>query len=238
MVIGYDKVDVNHQQLMALPFEEACGLSSFDRARANRELKLNGPPTWTSILTGCGVISFNSATASEYLDCSAVNTVDLNFTSEDYTLVGWIYPCHTATSQMIMGRYAVDVDGWELYLYETPPNYYLQLRHHHASLFPLPARTGAYSNGWANDIWQLFGVTRRGGTSLHYRNGLSIEVTSSAGGLNNPDTCNRDLVIGTRHTKNADWFNGMMWNLRIWPWVLSPADMRFIFETERQRFGV
>jgi len=229
---GYDK-GINGQLLFALPFYEATGVITQDVAKPHHPVDLHGFPSWAAVASGLGVLDFNGA--SDYLDSPAADTVDLDFITGDYSIVVWTNHQWTAQSQIIIGRYGVDLDGWELYFFDTPLNY-LQLRHHHASL--APDRTGCFSVGWSNDAWHLVGISRSGAYPLHYRNGMGVEVTYDVGGLSDPDSCNRDLVIGARYTKNADWYKGMQWNPRVWSRCLQPWEHRAIFDAEREIFGL
>lgn len=249
--IGFDKRSIYRNLLLDLPFSEASGILTQDVAKPHHEyVDLNGPPTWVTEASGVGVLDFDSATTSEYLDCPVADTVDLNFTSEDYSIVVWVK--HGAVGVMnpkiVVGRYYIDNGvqannvGWEVYLETNGPDY-LELRHHHGSLGPWPdPRTGCFSTGWAPGTWNLLAITRSGRYPQHYRDGVPLVMSYSVGGLNDPDTvpllANRDLVIGTRCTKNQDWYDGSMWNLRIWNRELSAEEIKFIFNMERHCFNV
>ena len=81
-------------------------------------------------------------------------------------------------------------------------------------------------------------ISRSGILASHYRNGMAVATTCSVGGLIDPETCNEDLTIGVRMSKDDEYFHGRMWNLRLWDRALSPFEIREIFETERHWFGV
>lgn len=236
MTTGYDKISIDHQICMDIPFREATGILAMDRGKPNRAIALVNTPTWTSTAANLGVLDFNGAT--EYGECGALDTQDLDFTTGDYSIAVWVNWNDTATSEIVVARYELDVDGWEVYLFYTGVIGYLQLRHHHAGGAAI--RTGCYSVGWIPDtgIWQLLGITRSGAYPLHYRDGVALDMVYDVGGLENPETCNQDLVIGVRYTKNTNYFEGQMQGLRIWDRELSAAEMMFIFERERKWFGV
>lgn len=240
MVKGYDNIGVNREVLLDLTYEEGVGVLAHDRARpVRRAVTLNGPPAWIQTpLANLTVLDFNGNT--DYLECDAVDTIDLDFTTDDYTLAAWVNWTDTFISQIVMGRYELDVSGWELYLTRAGIDS-LTLRHHHGSLGP-DVRDGCYSAGWTPGQWWLIGVTRQkvAGTSypLHYRNGALLTVTYDVGGLKDPDTSGQDLVIGTRYTKNTNWYKGQMWRPRIWSRCLSAFEMSMMFEMERSLFGV
>lgn len=81
-------------------------------------------------------------------------------------------------------------------------------------------------------------ITRSGAYPRMYRDGEEVQVTYDVGGLSDPDTCNRDLVIGTRYTKDANWYDGGMWRTRIWGRELNRDEIQFMYESERGRLGV
>ena len=232
MPIGYDKIRLNYQQVLALTFEEGAGLATYDRAKPFRpELTLIGAPTWTQIIpSGLTVLDFDGA--GDWIEGQAADTVDLDFTTGDYSIAGWVNWTNTALSEMIIARYELDVSGWELYFWDS----ILQLRHHHAA--GATVRTGGYSGNWTPGVWWFFGISRIGAWPLHYRNGIALEVGYSVGGMLDPETCNRDLVLGCRWTKNADWYQNQMWNIRLWDRALTAWDMQELFQMERKYFGV
>lgn len=238
MSVGlFDKAETNHQLLLSLPFREGTGVLTRDVAKpCHEDVTLVGAPAWVSLATGLGVLDFNGIT--DYGECAAADTADLNFTSEDYSITAWIYRGVSAQSQIVLGRYLVDTDGWETYFYTSGIHEYLTLRHHHASLAPAPVRTACYSDDWTTGQWFHLAITRSGLYPKHFRNGNEIEVTYSVGGLQDPDTCVRDLVIGCRTTKNADWYSQYMWDPRIWLGELSAVQIKTLFHMDAHWFGL
>lgn len=229
---GFDK-GVNLGLLLALPLQEGIGLVTYDTAKPHHPIAISGAPVWSSVPSGLGVLVFDGL--NDYLDSPAAATVDLDFTAGDYSLAVWFNKVASGgATDMIIGRYALDLDGWELCILDAAG--VVQLRHMHSSLAPV--RTGCFSLNWICGVWQLLIVTRSGAYPLMYRDGIPIGVTYDAGGLSNPDTANRDLVIGTRYTKNTNWFTGNMWNIRVWNRALRPEEVLHIWNKERWRFGV
>ena len=234
MVKGYDNLSLDDGMLLDLRFTEGTGPVTFDRAKPHHKLTLVGPPTWVQTpLANVTVMDF----LSDYLECPAASTVDLNFTTGDYSIACWVNPIDTSTSMNVCGRYALDTDGWEVYFFSLLAEGYLTLRHHHASLGP-DVRDGCYSMGWVENTWQLLLISRSGLYPLHYRNGVPLTMAYEAGGMKDPDTAARDLVIGARFTKNADWYKRYMWGLRIWNRALSLFDAQLMHAMERHLFGV
>lgn len=228
---GYDKLALDYGMVLDLRFMEGVGLVTKDIARPHHEIDLVGPPAWVQTANNVTVLDF---TAGDYLECPAAETADLDFTAGDYSIACWVNPVDTFTSMMIAGRYALDTDGWELYLFDLAGDGFLQLRHHHVSL--TPDRTGCFSTGWRENIWQFMVLSRSGLYPLAYRNAIPLTMSYSAGGVQDPDSAVRDLVIGARYTKNGDWYKGKQWGLRIWNRALSLFDIQLMFAMERVLF--
>lgn len=239
-MISYDKLAVNHQMLLDLPFYEGIGAVTRDQSKPHhQDIDLVNTPTWTSIASDLGVLELDGAT--EYLELANADCLDLDFLTTDYSLAGWINWEHAAhDDHNIIGRYEVDVSGWEVYLFDDP-NYYLTVRHHHAGTCPAgppDCRTGCYSSGWTQGTWHFFGISRSGASLIHYRNGIALPTTCSVGGLTDPETCAQDLVIGARFSKDDNWFKGMMQGLRVWGRSLSASEWLQIFNRESHWYGV
>lgn len=248
MTKGYDKLAVNHGMVLDLPFREGAGSLTHDVSKAHHILTQHVPGggsfTWGNLVTGYPYLQFTEVGSGiadgVYLDCPALDTVDLNFTSGDYSLGGWINWTDTGHSVHIFGRNGVNLDGYELYLYAGAQDY-LQLRHHHATFCPGTCppdneRTGRYSGGWTPGTWHFFGVSRSGIDAQMYRNGAA--VLTSGDDLHDPDTCNRNLNIGCQYTTDSDWYSGMMGEIYAWNRSLSALEWLQIFDRESHWYGL
>lgn len=214
MTVHYDDIDVNEDILLDLPFREGTGAITQDVAKPHHPVTLVGAPTWTPLASNLMTLNFDGAT--QYLECPAADCVDLDFTTESYSIWGWFNWTFPDDSQIIIGRYDVDgpaFSGWELYLYKTGS---LNLRHHHAgTIVDGHPRSAAYSMGWAPGVDWFFGVVRWGAYVAMFRNGVAQTVLSSTGGIRDAEACAEDLVIGTRFTKTDNFFKGMLWRPRV-----------------------
>ena len=233
-----DKARINEGLLLYIPYREMTGQVVRDHAKPHHPLTghnltwASGPPITPSDI---GTAVFDGA--STYIDSPAADTADLDFTTGDYSIAVWFYYQVTTMSQILIGRYGVDLDGWELYIYD--PGLTLNLRHHHSSLAPAPVRSACASGGWSTGAWHFAGISRSGAYPLHYRNGVPLEmIYDPVGGLSDPDSCNRDLVGGCRFTKDANWYSGYKAPLRVWDRGLEGWEFRQLFEMERHWFGV
>ena len=234
-VKGFDNMAVNRGLLMGLPFAEATGVITHDVAKPHHDpVTLVGPPTWEAIGSRLGVLSLNGVT--DYLEAAAADTLDLDFTAGNYSVAGWIYQEASAQSKLLIGRYAVDTNGWEIYTNDGAGIGYLEMRHHHFSLAP-DLRDGLSSVGWFLNQWNFVTITRNGVYPLVYRDAVAIPVTyDPLAGLSDPDSSNSDLVIGARFSKDANFFAGKMWNWRIWNRELGSDEVKFLYNTERHWF--
>jgi len=227
----YDKMPLHADHiLLDLPFREGVGAITQDVAKPHHPVTLVNTPTWTSLASDLGCLALNGT--NEYLRSLNASTADLGFTAGPYSLATWLYWQAGDDSQIIMGRYELDVGGWEVYLYNSPPKY-LTLRHHHAG--GAAVRSAVYSAGWEFDTWYFLGISRTGGgDAIHYRNGVPLVMTGS---LEDPEATTSDLVIGARYTINDNWFKGRLWRPRAWDRILTPAEWARLYSREAGWFA-
>ena len=251
-MIGYDKIPENDSLLLDLPFYEGGGTVTRDQAKPHhQDVTLVNTPSWQRLESefdfghGDGfdsgvplvVLAFNGTNEYGYLDNAA--SIDLDFIANDYSIGMWTRWEDNAQSQILLGRYLLNTSGWELYFYSGGGAIkYLTLRHHHAgTLVGANTRSACYSVGWTPEVWSFIGISRTGGgEAQHYKNGIALTMTT--GGLVDPETNNNDMVIGTRTSKDFDWYKGKMWRPRIWNRSLSALEWLNIFEKERKFFGI
>jgi len=239
---SYDRIPEHQSILLDLPFQEGIGTVTRDLSEPHhKDILLINTPTWETLASGLGVLAFDNTT-NEYIELDHAACVDFDFIAGDYSLGCWFRWEDTATSLNVMGRYELDVSGWEVYLFGgLGGQNYLTSRHHHAGTLVPPIagnpRSACYSENWSPLTWWFMGISRiGGGEAQHYRNGIAVEMTT--GGLVDPETCAQDLVMGARWTKNADFFKGKRYRPRIWNRALSQKEWKGIFNAERAWFGV
>ncbi len=221
----------NQNLLLSLPFREATGtVLTQDVAKPHHPVTLVHAPVWTTLASNLQVLDFDGV--NDYMQCLAASCVDLDFTVGDFSLAFWVYPDDLSGTGIILGRYELNVSGWECYIGTAS---YMTLRANHGGV---PARTAASGNGITESAWQLLGISRSGAYPLMYRNGIPLPMVYDPGGITNPVTSPQDLVIGVRYTKNANYFNGKLWNPRIWGRKLEPWEHLQMFNRERHLFGV
>jgi len=239
----YDNLGFNHNIALDLPFRQGLLTNPLDVSKVRHVMTMVDPGTgsfiWGNETTGCPTLEFvrvgSGATEGVYIECVAATCADLDFTTEDYTFMDWIKYTDTGTSISLFNRGFVYVSGWEFYIYANV----LQLRHNHVA--GATTSTGAYYTGIATyeGTWALVGVSRSGGSAQIYINGLPVTTNISVGGLIDPATSARDLVIGARTSKDSDWYDGLMWRPRIWDGrALAAEDHQNVYQIEKHWFGL
>jgi len=244
MSVGFDNLAINRNLLLGLPFREGQGLITHDDAKLNRLLTQNVPGggafNWGNLATGIPYLEFvpigAGAMDGVYLTCPAADTGDMNFTTGDYSIGGWLnWGAGSFQSEILIGRYATEVDGWDCHLNATL-GATLSSRHNHSG--HAPDHTTCFSVGWTPGEWHFMGISRTGTNIVHYRNGIPLTMSATPTAMDDPDTANRDLVMGARAITLANnWYYGMIWNLRVWGRALSKEDWSFVLHREGHWFG-
>ena len=228
MAILYDNLGYNRRMLLDLPFREGIGLITQDVAKPHHVIDMVNTPTWAALDSGKMAINLNGT--NEYLECQGAVCTDLDFTSGDFSIGGWINWTINEFSQIIIARYELSVSGWEVYLTNAGALNYLTLRHHHAA--GATTRTAAYSLGWTPDTLWHFGISRIGDVAYFYRNGEPVE-NPDPDVLIDPETSSEDLVIGVRYSKNANFYKGPFPRLIVADEALSANDWRAMYRQQR-----
>jgi len=238
-MIGYDKLKINRQIALDLPFREASGLITHDLAKPHHIATLTGPPTWDEIaLSGLGVLDFDGAT--QYLQIPGADTVDLDFTG-DFFLASWIYPVYAAGAMVVMCRNTTDACGWCMFLFNNPTlGPLLSLRTNQGP--PVSDHSECWAAGFTDSVWQLAGYNRdqAGLTATCYRNGKPITTVVGAGGMLDPTACGaaNKLLIGVQEGEASNFYGSKMGRQRGGPRQLSAEEWLEMFESERHWYGV
>ena len=223
----YDNLALNDDIVLDWPFTEGGGSLVHDVSKSGIIGTLHGAAgiMWPAAIGSgfYGIYLFE--TWHQYATALAADTGNLNFTSGDYSLSCWVNWLDQGESQILIGKYAVDIRGWEAYITKTSGVDYMTVRHHHGG-----TRTASYSSGWSESTLHLFGYSRSGGWCQHYRNGLPIPTTISAGGLQDPtSSAASNLVMGSRFTLNDNWLFAYIGRPRVWARELSANEHSQLF---------
>ncbi|MBA7681802.1 hypothetical protein ES703_90142 [subsurface metagenome] len=232
-MIGYDKYSINHQLLLGLTFEEMTGILTHDRAKRYHPFTLTGTlvAPWGQMPSGLPHIRLDGA--ADYLQCPAALSADLNFTSEDFTLLAWVFNNGPSGSDMIMCQGHYEVDGFEFYVAD---NLNIALRTNQTPA----AHTGINAVGaFTPSEWQLIGVTRHGTSGQFYVQGVPVDTLLN-GGLTDPTDVagGNKLLIGVQDGEISNFWEGDITLPRIWNRQLSAEEMLQIFSIERHWFNV
>lgn len=231
-MIGFDNFMANHQLLLSLPFLEGTGTVTHDIAKPHHVLTLTGtPPTWHSLASGAPYIDFDGV--ADRLECLAAASADLNFTTEDFTLLVWLFNNGPVLTDSVMCQGADDVDGWELFVGAIAAGGDITLRTNQVAGHTDLVATAGFTSG----AWTLIGVTRSGTGGRFYSNG---EPIPTVGALTDPISVAAGNVfyVGCQDVAGGNFWEGYMSPPRIWDRQLSTYEMQSIFAMERHWFGV
>ncbi len=191
-------------------------------------------PTYVQRPSGVWVLEYDGT--QQYMDASNASTRQMDIITQKYTILCWVHWKDTGQAEILLGRYQLDVEGWEIYLDETAGVYYLTQRHHHAgTIVDAQPRSASYSVGWTPDItYHMVIVFNGNGTDCtHYRNGVALAMTSSTGGIRDPETCADEVVAGSRYTKTANWYWGWHSPFLMVDYAMSQDEINKIYQSER-----
>jgi hypothetical protein len=234
MSIGYDNFSLNSHLVLDVPHFEGLGFLVRDLSKYRINMTVSATTVWTTLASGKVVLTYGGDLSGDFLQCSAADSGELDFTSNDFTLMAWIYPLSTGGgSDMIMCKSDTDVSGWEFYI--TIPNLKtVSLRTNQAG-----SHVGIEAAGVLTlDTWQLVTVTRIGVGGQFYVNNLPVSTNLGTGLINPVSAVARKFLIGIQHDETNNCFEGMMTGHKAWSRALSASEIAMIFGSERYYFGV
>jgi len=235
MSVHYDSLDINRNICLDLPYREGIGTRTEDISRRDPLFTLVNTPPWTILDSHLNVLSFDGAT--EYVWASGADTTLLDFTSDPYSIAGWVYlqSGGASMSQDLLSRFVLSNNGWELYSYT---NGFVTMRHHHAA--GATTRTGFYSAGWNFNTWYFLVVSRDGTSGQFYRgdtDGNFSALTTISDVLIDPEPCASNLYISTNNGATGNFHYGMNKRWRAWfDRVVSEVSFKQIYEKELRWF--
>ena len=243
MAVGFDNRSIYHHLLVGLAFDEykpvgggvATGEISYDRASPHHTATLNGATIiWGAVASGFPYLAFTAATP-DYVDSPVA--ADLDFTTENFSLLAWInitaladmcIMCRGVNNLAGGGGYSLIVDNTGRLGFVTCQGAPVQ-------------NSVSYTDITAGD-WFLVGGTRDDAVGITYINGL--DRTDAPDTHIDPATQNEPLHIGARQSGTGPVtrdipFNGYIAYPRIWgDRALSRIEMKSIWDYERHWFDV
>lgn len=230
-VQSYDKLPINTGIVLDLPHREAVGVKTYDISKSRINMDFSGAPVWTPLASRLQALTYDGL--ADFLECPAADSVALNFTNEDFTLLAWIYASATAASaDMIMGQNETDVCGWEFYAFHD--NLTLALRTNQALTHTGISAEGCYSRGQ----WTLAGVTRHVDSGQFYVNGLPVTTIGGGTLLDPVDAAGTQRLLIGRQSIPGNFWEGMMRHHRAWIRDIGADGMRSIWNAEHAAHGV
>ncbi len=193
-------------------------------------------PAYVQRPSGVWVLEYDGT--ADYMDAAAADTTHMDIITRKYTILCWLHWLDTTNSEIIIGKYHVDNHGWELYLHNAGAgNLYLTQRHHHAgTIVDANPRSASYSNGWALDTTYHMAVVFNGtgNDCSHYRNGVALAMTSSTGGIRDPESAlTHDVVFGIRYDLSSNWYWGWHSPFLMVDYAMSQEEINKIYHSER-----
>lgn len=257
-MVGFDNYIINQQLLLAYPFREmtpgvgaaTAGEIVLDRAKPHHLGTLidagTGSMNWGAVASGFPYLEFIPTLGVPanwvWVEILAAAAADLDFTTEDFTLLAWIYLANLGAIHTIMCYGAQNVAAGGGYQFSTA--------------FSTPSRI-AFATCQTTNIqtitseaeidattWHLVGATRDGAVGKVYIDGQ--DRTTSADDLVNPATQTEPFHIGVRQIETTgvgiDYdtpFEGYIAYPRVWgSRCLTDEIMLAIWNSERHWFGV
>jgi len=232
----FEKLPWNKNLVLCSPDLEGTGTLVRDTSKSHINCVLSGVaiPTWVQLASGKWVLNFDGTWA--YLQCPAADSVALNFTSEDWTMMAWTKgDAGAASADMIMCQGAFNAKGWEFYVFWDTLS--VSLRTNQAA-----AHTGIQTAEGllVKDVWQLLGVTRHGASGQFYINGLPV-TTILNGGLTDPVSSagTKILYVGCQDGAVGNFWKGYMGKRRIYSGkALTDAEMMLHFIQSKGDYGL
>lgn len=184
--------------------------------------------SWVQLASGLWVLDFNSATP-DYVAIPAAAT-QLDFTSEDFSIVVAVYFDSIATSPHLVGRSQASTFGWYFQVHSTG---FVRLTTNQTAAYQATdSATGQITTG----LWYIIGVSRSGASVKLYKNG--IDITSVEGTHIDPLTNTQDCVIGIYDNLVDGAVDGKMGLWEGFNYALSAEQHAAKFQELRHWFGV
>jgi len=258
MSVGFDSIVVNQQLLLHYPLREmtggvgaaANGEIVHDRADPHHlgTLSINGTGAmnWGQVASGFPYLEFiptlGVAANWTWVEILAAAAADLDFTTEDFTLLAWVYRANLAAVHTIMcygAQSIVNGGGYQLTTSLATPG-----RLTFATCQGVAIQSIISAAVMNVTSWYLVGATRDGIVGKTYINGQ--DRTDAADNLVDPDTQTEPFHIGVRQIETTgvgiDYdspFEGYIALPRILGGIcLSDELMLEIWNNERDLFGV
>ncbi|GAH41324.1 unnamed protein product, partial [marine sediment metagenome] len=224
MVRGFDHLQYNMELVLSLRMEEGVGTLCFDWSKPHHVVTLVNTPAWTNLANDLTVLDFDAA-GPDHLISAAAGCTDLDFTTGAFSGACWVRA--DALGNRNIMTHGVDVtDGWYWWIDGTGA----------MRLVTNQAAASQTTIGSAGDIvvgtWRFIGFSRDGASVTMYTNGADATVTPAVH-INPVTAAARNFYVGVNNAAGAGWYDGDLWNPRVWGRALTAVEHAGIFEMER-----
>ena len=233
MSIGYDNLDINHNLVLDLPFEQgSAALPARDRSKNHYPFTLTGAPApYVIPASGHNTLDFTPGNP-DFLEAAIANVPDLDFTTEDFSLAVWICP-DTLVGDLELMCHGLDAtDGYDVRIMADGSVVFSS--NQAAAQQQVASAAGVV----VVDVWRLIGISRSGVLVQIFLNGIEVAYTAQPD-IVNPLTSARKVLFGVYDDEATDPWSQYMGQPRAWlDRQLAARDHRFIWKTDRNRYGV
>lgn len=229
---GYDNLDINHNMVLDLPFDNGVAGSNLrDVSKNHYEFIPIGTTAYYTIpASGLQVLDFTPGTP-DFLEAAIADVPDLNFTSEDFSLNFWINP-DTLVGDLELMCHGLDAtDGYDIRIM-ADGSVVLSSNQAAAQQQVVSAAGTVIINTWQN-----IGISRGGVLGQILKNGRELAYTTQDD-LADPLTSARKVLFGIYDDETTDPWSQYIGRIRAWlNRQLTVDNHRFLFETERHKYG-
>ena len=225
---GFDSISYNQELLLCLLMEAGVGTLAFDWAKPHHVCTLTGVPVWTNLANDLTVLNFTPGNP-DYLLTAAAGATDLDFTTGDFAGACWIRP--DALGNRNICTHGVHLaDGW---FWELGGTGQMRLYTNQAAA----VQTTIASEDVVVDVWQFVAFSRTGAAVTLSLNGVA-NVETAAVHIDPVTAAARNFYVGVNNAAGAAWYDGDLWNLRVWGKAITTAQFKSMWERERHYFNV
>ncbi|MDD3102513.1 MAG: hypothetical protein PHE59_05205, partial [Patescibacteria group bacterium] len=229
---SWDKNPLHQGLVLCLPFMEGQGAADGDQIRdiawphhkVDWVTAPSGASAWRKQTSGLWCPDFSSV----YAKCLAADSLDLNFTSSDFSMAAWVQMDDVSMTMDVINRSNAS-GGWVFRF--NGDN--IQL-----STYEPTARNAVAADCLTNNLWKMVGLSRMGTTVAISINAVAQTITSNDMTGNPASTPTADLYVGARGATPDRYINGRMMWVRIWNKFVQLSAWDLIFNSERRWFGV
>ena len=231
---SFDYIPSNFELLYCCLMSEGVGTLSHDFAKPHHVATLTGPPTWANLANDLTYLDFNSATP-DFLEVAQADSLDLAFTTEDFTLAAWVNPdALPSAGSAVIDRMQGNVGGYQVGVMVGGGG--LGMVRFYSYPGALPDWTDSAEGVIEVGTWAFIASVKTGTAVEIFVNGINVTDFQSV-----HDTLGVPAVkfhVGVYSDEIAQPYDGQMWRPRVWGRALPQGELLDIFAYERDYLGV